>query len=537
MQEKVYHAHCETCIKISKCTKRAVEGLSCAIISCQKKCGSSFHSCKANEHSLLCPNMQEPCINANYGCPHIVLRKHRGSHLESCPASCVPCNAEWNRWPLCTKERQIHIPFAQINPQLREEQLDVALALRDQGVLDHWMNLPRKTQKLMRCNLTPRHPAIPLILSLWEPTVKMKVKSISSDDGLSNVSTPRQSAERSDNSILSVSSTDDESPWGRRRKPPGLLQSMCAQLFNKSAAQNQQPVLVSNQDDSCFPVKNKVVDEDTLSDISNGLDDDCSTNEILDAPFGGSGNCGLLPSNPPELPLLTTLGLDLSIECIPRYQSKPKSMYTFVCAQDFRRDEFAWHYRNWHSEIHGGLDGWIEQRCPLARYGCSFARRRMFPVSPDHRIIYSSIVESFGVTRTPQDTARKHDELSLTDLPFEVLRAVASYLDGFSLCHLSVTCHLLREVARSLLYNRGLVTAHWQKSQQGWIITHYRWSFSTSFSPVERWGFESSPHISNHLRDCRYNIKSSYVFPKRVALPGFMETFASDTTEGKCSDF
>lgn len=61
----------------------------------------------------------------------------------------------------------------------------------------------------------------------------------------------------------------------------------------------------------------------------------------------------------------------------------------------------------------------------------------MFPVSPDHRIIYSSIVESFGVTRTPQDTARKHDELCLTDLPFEVLRAVASYLDGF---RYSVAC-------------------------------------------------------------------------------------------------
>lgn len=225
----------------------------------------------------------------------------------------------------------------------------MALALRDQGILDHWMNLPRRIQKLMRCNLTPRHPAIPLIQNLWEPSLpslKAKMKSISSDDGLSSVSTPRQSAERSDNSILSVSSTDDESPWGRRRKPPGLLQSMCAQLFNKSGVQKQQPLLVSNQNDDCFHVKNQTVDEDTLSDISNGLDDD-STNELLDAAFEGSGTFGLLPSNPPELPLLTTLGLDLSIECIARYQSKPKSMYTFVCAQDFRRDEFAWHYRNW----------------------------------------------------------------------------------------------------------------------------------------------------------------------------------------------
>ena len=218
----------------------------------------------------------------------------------------------------------------------------MALALRDQGILDHWMNLPRKIQKLMRCHLTPRHPAIPLVHSLWVPSVKKKLKSISSEDGISNISlesTPRQSAERSDHSVLSVSSvsTDDESPWGRRRKPPGLLQSVCAQLFNKGVAEKQQNLPLP-----CPDGKNQVADDDTLSDISTGLDDSSNMNELTaDSVFICPG------TNPPDLPLLTTLGLDLSIECMPRYQNKPKSMYTFVCAQDFRRDEFAWHYRNW----------------------------------------------------------------------------------------------------------------------------------------------------------------------------------------------
>lgn len=219
------------------------------------------------------------------------------------------------------------------------------MALRDQEILNHWMNLPRKIQKLMRCHLTPRHPAIPLVSSLWNPTTKKKLKSIASDDGLniSTESTPRQSVERSDNSILnnSVTSTDDESPWGRNRKPPGLLSSLQAQLFNKSSAPKQLPILDSYQD--CCN-KNDPIEEDTLSDISNGLDD--SSNELVDSAFAGFPPTSI----PPELPLLTTLGLDLSIECIPRYQSKPKSMYTFVCAQDFRRDEFAWHYRNWVNE-------------------------------------------------------------------------------------------------------------------------------------------------------------------------------------------
>lgn len=34
-----------------------------------------------------------------------------------------------------------------------------------------------------------------------------------------------------------------------------------------------------------------------------------------------------------------------------------------------------------------------------------------------------------------------------------------------------------------------------------------RWSFSTAFSPVETWAFQDSPHLSNHLKNCRYNIK------------------------------
>ncbi len=94
---------------------------SCVIIECPKKCGARFHTCKLSEHILLCSDVKEPCINAIYGCPHILKRSDRGSHLQSCPASVLPCTAEWNRWPLCTKER--HVPFAQINPQLKPEHL------------------------------------------------------------------------------------------------------------------------------------------------------------------------------------------------------------------------------------------------------------------------------------------------------------------------------------------------------------------------------------------------------------------------------
>lgn len=201
-------------------------------------------------------------------------------------------------------------------------------------MFDRWMKLPRTTRRLMRCSTTPRHPPVPLITTLWNPPYKKKLKSLVSEEDLIDTSlesTPRQSAERSDTSFVS---TDDESPWGRRRKPPGLLQNICAQLLiNK----NQQQMSSSNP---------TIEENDTLSDISNdleGISDLDSSSEVEDVIISADTKA---PSPPSPL-LLTTLSLDLSIECVPRYLNKPKSMYTFVCAQDFRRDEYAWHYQNW----------------------------------------------------------------------------------------------------------------------------------------------------------------------------------------------
>jgi len=463
------------------------------------------------EHLLLCPNLKIPCINAVYGCPFNILRRNRGTHLKSCPASVIPCNIEWNRWPLCSQERKSQIPFAHINPQLKEEQLDVALAVRDQRMYDHWMKLPRTTRQIMRSPITPRHPPVPLVTTLWNPPCKKKLKSFSSEEGLINTSlesTPRQSAERSDASFVS---TDDESPLGRRRKPPGLLQNICAQLLiNK----NQQQVSSSNP---------ATEENDTLSDISNdfeGVSDLDSSFDVEDVVVSTDAK---VPT-PPSLLLLTTLSLDLSIECIPHYLNKPKSMYTFVCAQDFRRDEYAWHYRNWHSEIHGGLDGWMEQRCPLARYGCSYARRRLYPMGKGSRVVFSSTVESFGI-KYPQSTHSRDgdNELSLSDLPFEVIRTIAAYLDSFSLCHFSLTCRLMRDVAGSLLPNRGMVIAQWEKVSNGWSHSSYRWRFSVAFNPIKKWGYEDGQHLSNHMKKCPFNIKSNCFPSQPVALPVFIQ--------------
>ena len=248
--------------------------------------------------------------------------------------------------------------------------IDVSLALRDQGMLDQFMILPRRIQRLMRNCVTPRNPPVPLVPSLWNQNHSKKWKSMSSEDGLLNVSldnSARQSVERSEASLLSFTSTDDESPWGRTRKPPGLLQSVCSQIFIKKKDQQQQS-MESDSYGQILTVSAEKDDDDTLGDLSDSLDDSCASDSAFVCEEPAANAVSQAGPTPPAMPLLTNLGLDMSIQCIPRYLSKAKSMYTFVCAQDYRRDEYPSHYKDWHSDIQGGLDGWMEQRCPLARY-------------------------------------------------------------------------------------------------------------------------------------------------------------------------
>lgn len=82
--------------------------------------------------------------------------------------------------------------------------------------------------------------------------------------------------------------------------------------------------------------------------------------------------------------------------------SQSAFLVLFQCAfcfisQEFRRDEYGWHYKNAHSEIHGGLNGWLIERCPLAQYGCKFARLRFSPAPENSSIVYNDVLESFGV--------------------------------------------------------------------------------------------------------------------------------------------
>lgn len=624
--------HCRDCIKIWRCNVRPrTTSDSCDIVSCEAECGARFHGCKRAEHKLLCYNEKVPCINAGNGCPLWMLRRHLGRHLATCPASVVHCTMEWNRWPVCSRERQMHIPFHQPNPIARAGQLDVALALRDQRMLNEWLRAPRKTRRALRNSLTRRFPAVPLQLRTGHHS-----------------GTPPPAVSEGSQYSSSRAMTDDEedTPWETRKAPPGLQSSVCGELYRASkqttdsltaalimitTARNSRAGSVESDKENLNGLANgwasewtkptPLADEhmDVEKSYHHGIlarhgsaadimdlevdGDVVSADDVYEAP----GNYDVLfvdhtvvseissasmtdharkapsavlppsctpPPPPPPMspPLFVNLGLDLTLESITRYQAKPKSMYTFLCAQEFRRDEYSWHYKNVHSDIHGGLNGWLEQRCPLAHYGCMYSVRRFFPTCCGSTIIHNNILESFGVRphipanypaltppsetttdsevgsrrSTPSRSVRPMDviqemcsandevesvrseatshqrgDLVLTRLPFEVLQHVARFLDSFSLCNLSMTSRLLREVCCSLLEERGIVVQQWERVKCGklssWRIAYKRWFFTTSFTPIRKWGFEDQENMASHLKSCIYfqrNFKTDpYFYP------------------------
>ncbi|XP_037071142.1 F-box only protein 30-like [Pollicipes pollicipes] len=117
------HAHCERCVKLSRCAQAApVGGPRCELVDCPVGCGHRLHRCKLAEHRLLCPEEQVPCINAEYGCAAVLARRLRAAHLTDCPASVVLCMAEWNRWPLLAPGRPRTLYAFQCAQPLRRDE-------------------------------------------------------------------------------------------------------------------------------------------------------------------------------------------------------------------------------------------------------------------------------------------------------------------------------------------------------------------------------------------------------------------------------
>ncbi|XP_068721235.1 F-box only protein 30-like [Montipora capricornis] len=501
------HEHCENCVKLHCNTPDG-----CRMIFCEFGCGAQLHSCKMKDHKNLCQRCRIPCINSGYGCPAVLTRESLRSHLHRCPASVIFCTMEWNRYPVYSKSRLSWVPFFQPNPVLVKGHLDVELAFRDQRILREGFRRRFKKGKakvdlLRTSSATPkqagalktdsRRMAMASALSSLENKIRkervggeysgedleVESRDVLERDTLKSNSLEDLFSEESISLIESDSSDDIEKPLRDHESDPSEIKLHRLQL---------------SKDEEIEGVE-KDQDEEKPSSCSFG-------NEI--------------PPPPIHLPVYLDkpLGLNVVVETLPKFQ-KQLPMYSIPCSQVFRRDEYSGHFKNVHSDIQGGLNGWLEQRCPLSQYGCTFVRYRILPHSQTGSVIFNRELGSFGVKPVAycqnlnevRGTANpvEHTVDLLTSLPLEILEKVARYLDGFSLCNFSRTSKLLREVCRNVLERKGMVLFEWEKriydnGSWSWRVRQKRWYFSTSFSSVDQWVHSDSPFMAAHLEECKY---------------------------------
>ncbi|NP_001267502.1 F-box protein 30 S homeolog [Xenopus laevis] len=754
MDEKPQHSHCVNCVS-RRCMIRPDNGVSCDLIGCPHVCGAVFHSCKADEHRILCPLERVPCLNNGFGCPFFVTRNKLAEHLQICPASVVCCTMEWNRWPVSYADRKSYETLSKDVDEV--EQLDMALALQDQRMLLESLKvattMPKTSEKL-----ESHKPISAESLNCDKPTANGIANGLADEitngialkpadqisngiafkpaDGLADEITNGVASEIANGIAHGVS--DDEDSYSALYQATvettkslaaaldilnnatrdiamlngRLLEASCEmnknfQLPEQNCIGNYNPDQEYEEEETvgaaggiaCSPVKhlyqngssdlypgsngsydlvNEDVDLNNPPLLCNGFHTQ-TKNMCMDLNPGDvhifeprqNGDCdlemdseeGLLNPNKPlsvvvqaqesgmvygikaedterdqrldgkdeqglrnvavfgrrpflvdahwfkakmedkavdtadldikedpmglnGIDLITaallfclgdspggrgisdsrnvdgyhvdfgtqtfsfpsailatntmvgeiasasacdhanpqlsnpspfqTLGLDLVLECVARYQTKQRSMFTFLCGQLFRRDEFSSHFKNVHGDIHAGLNGWIEQRCPLAYYGCTYSQRRFCPSTQGSKIIHDRHLRSFGVQPHLSacfENARScsvglsHDHFS--NLPYEVLQHIAGFLDGFSLCQFSRVSKLMRDVCASLLQARGMVVLLWEKRQypsgSSWQIKEKVWRFSTAFCTVREWKFAGSVSMADHLKKCSYN--------------------------------
>ncbi|XP_060074012.1 F-box only protein 30-like [Ylistrum balloti] len=622
----ILHAHCEGCHD-RYCNISPDGNSSCEVIECSQSCGQRLHMCKIEDHKNICSLEKVPCTNHSYGCPLEMTRNKINAHIRVCPASVMRCVIEWNRWPMHSAEENIKAPLPLDNPHVRCGQLDVALALRDQRMLMESMKAPQRIRKVLQNTITQRYPGVPFenrsgsidsdcpsdtasvtvsddeLDAPWEntrfpPGLKMSVcsklyratKHIS--ENLTMASNPASllgqkqehlSDIREEQDIkLNINSYDIDS----KIKDKVESMSIACSEFNTSSSTTENPgtedscscdrTLSSSRYDSSLSCNASSMESlDMISQVGDSKSDSGDQQTVNDH---------FVELYKKDVKLHELLGVSLNIECISKYISKHPKMYTFLCAQDFRREEYTWHFKNVHNDIHCGLNGVVEQRCPLAYLGCTYSHQRLVPGEPRGQIVHSSLLESFGLLTCQEEdsmeddtiipskasnpdpahldsnshvtdiyaevprqrlreatpeivTSHKFDsrikvyprfrnlsggysfvtkaqkddeELSpLLCLPVEVLIHLVTFLDSFSLCNLSLTCKLFRNITCSILINKGMVIPVWEKVKSGskvtWQISHKKWSFSTSFTPIHKWLYSNSSPLSEHLKVCPFN--------------------------------
>lgn len=281
-------------------------------------------------------------------------------------------------------------------------------------------------------------------------------------------------------------------------------------------------------------------------------DEGTQTYSFLSTPFRRNTSLADLTAGKP-----LELHLQLQVESVTSRHHKASSAFTFLCGQTFQRREYGKHYKNIHNDIQMGINGWFEQRCPLAYLGCAYSQRRFQPSTYKATVNYNEFLGCFSLiptipvylgetsqmsrsigasssfTRRTRGSRAGGGDDSLSSLPYEVLCHVASFLDSFSLSQLALVSHLMRQVCSSQLQERGMVTLHWERKTYShggakWRVKQRVWQFSTLFSPVDTWCFQEVPPISEHIKVCPYYERESRT--EKIHLPHLREETQTNTS-------
>ncbi|KAI7795677.1 F-box only protein 40 [Triplophysa rosa] len=603
------HRHCEICFS-RRCKAPIETSVSCMVINCRLLCGASFHMCKDDEHSLLCPNEKVPCLNANYGCPFTMCRSRLAKHLEVCPASIVCCSVEWNRWPVENPDAPLYINlFKEIREQ---ESLDLSMALRDQKHLCARLKMRNCFPELMEereeeTNLTEEEEEGDNAVDKenYNPFEKMfsrerggckqaetdasKTKTSPKGSSETKLQETLKEPEKGEDTFYDLTKTG-LSPW-----QDGVLERLGQELkpneFNLYIVHHGRMLISFGQMDACTPRERDFVygnlepipvqtlrsftvpssykqkriqfkDSSTrvmtehkcvgTSDVKASEKDSHEMDEMFatllcsaEAEIRGHKISETVPTDGLYVDIATQtynfattpfkysaslaevtadgdlkLYVQLDAETVTLRHNKSTSAFTFVCGHFFRRDEFASHFKNVHSDIQSCLSGWFEQRCPLAYLGCTFSQRRLQPATQRATVHYNQDLSIF--TLTPDvptclmdgsqnavafKTRVKYED-SLSNLPFEVLCHIAGYLDSFTLSQLALVSGLFRDVCATHLQDRGMVTLKWHKKSYSHGGTRWKptivWEFSTLFSKVGSWCVDDTASMSEHLKHCPF---------------------------------
>ncbi|XP_043996681.1 F-box only protein 40-like isoform X1 [Gambusia affinis] len=269
-----------------------------------------------------------------------------------------------------------------------------------------------------------------------------------------------------------------------------------------------------------------LIAESTSSD-SLLTDEGTQTYSFLSAPFRRNTSLADLTAGKP-----LEMQLQLQVESVTSRHNKASSAFTFLCGHTFQRTEYGKHFKNIHSDIQMCVNGWFEQRCPLAYMGCTYSQRRFRPSTFEATVNFNEELGCFGLhpfIPFSQPTGGGHTEGGedrLSSLPYEVLCHMASFLDSQSLSQLALVSRLMRQVCSSLLQERGMVTLCWERTSSSrgrakWRVSHRVWQFSSLFSPVDAWSFRDVPSIAEHLKVCPYNEVESKT--EKIRLPRVQE--------------